>query len=166
MNLPSGDLPIDTAPLTSWHFTGTLRTYQAEVLAQLPTSGGEPLHVVAPPGSGKTLLGLLLAAREGHRTLVLVPTTTIRHQWLRAAREIAPDPSSVSADPARLADVTVLTYQLLSVTGDGSPFEDLARASWVDELIASGRSEVNAETWLAELAVDNAARFRKGIRRA
>lgn len=159
------DLPAGALPLTSWRFTGTLRTYQAEVLDRLTTSADAPLHVVAPPGSGKTLLGLLLAAREGHRALVLTPTNTIRRQWLRAARDLAPQPDAVSDDPARLADLTVLTYQLLSVTGDGSPFEDLARSAWVDELVAAGRSEVDSATWLAELAVDNASAYRSGIRR-
>ncbi|WP_426181164.1 DEAD/DEAH box helicase family protein [Microbacterium sp. TWP3-1-2b2] len=158
-------LSSDAAPLASWRFTGTLRTYQAEVLDRLAPGGSGPLHVVAPPGSGKTLLGLLLAAREGHRALVLTPTNTIRRQWIRAARDLAPQPESVSDDPAHLADLTVLTYQLLSVTGDGSPFEDLALSAWIDELVAAGRSEADAATWLAELAVDNASAYRSGIRR-
>lgn len=152
------------APLSTWRFSGTLRTYQAEVLARLAPGGGGPLHIVAPPGSGKTLLGLLLAAREGHRALVLTPTVTIRQQWLRTASDLAADQASVSDDPDRLDDLTVLTYQLLSVTGDGSPFDALARALWIDELVAGGRSEPAAATWLAELAVDNADRYRSGIR--
>ncbi|MBO9625504.1 MAG: DEAD/DEAH box helicase family protein [Microbacterium sp.] len=159
------DQPTTTAPLRDWRFTGALRTYQAEALAQLPVGGGGPLHVVAPPGSGKTLLGLLLAAREGHRTLVLAPTVTIREQWVRTAKTLSSDAAVVSDDPARPGDLTVLTYQLLSVTGDGSPFEDLARAVWTEELVESGRTESDAATWLAELAVDNAASYRSGIRR-
>ncbi|NKF31512.1 DEAD/DEAH box helicase, partial [Pseudomonas sp. BGM005] len=127
--------------------------------------GGEgPLHIVAPPGSGKTLLGLLMAAREGHRALVLSPTVTIRQQWLRTAADLTPQPASVSDDPERLGDLTALTYQLLSVTGDGSPFDELARALWIDELVANGRGEAEAATWLAELAVDNAGRYRSGLR--
>lgn len=156
--------PATSSPLSTWHFPGILRTYQAEVLDRLEPGGDEPLHIVAPPGSGKTLLGLLLAAREGHRALVLSPTVTIRQQWLRTAMELAPEATAVSGDPDRIADLTTLTYQLLSVTGDGSPFEDLARAVWTEELVASGRTEADAATWLAELAVDNAGRYRSGIR--
>ena len=156
--------PVAAPPLSTWHYPGTLRTYQAEVLDRIPPGGAAPLHIVAPPGSGKTLLGLLLAAREGHRTLVLSPTVTIRHQWVRTASELAPHAEAVSDDPERLGDLTVLTYQLLSVTGDGSPFDDLARAIWTEELVASGRTEADAATWLAELAVDNPARHRSGIR--
>lgn len=151
-------------PLSTWRFRGTLRTYQAEVLDRLPPGDSDPLHIVAPPGAGKTLLGLLLAAREGHRALVLSPTVTIRQQWLRTAADLAPLSSAVSDDPEHLADLTVLTYQLLSVTGDGSPFDDLARAVWTDELAATGRTEADAATWLAELAVDNPGRYRSGLR--
>lgn len=159
------DQPTTITPLRGWRFAGALRTYQAEALAQLPAGGPGPLHVVAPPGAGKTLLGLLLAAREGHRALVLAPTTTIREQWVRTAQGLATDAAAVSDDPARIGDVTALTYQLLSVAGDGAPFEDLARAVWTEELVESGRTETDAATWLAELAVDNPSSYRSGIRR-
>ena len=156
--------PLGDPPLGDWRFTGTLRTYQAQVLAQLAPGSQSELHIVAPPGSGKTLLGLLLAAREGGRTLVLAPNTTIREQWARTAETLAPDTAAVSTDPLRIGDLTALTYQALSVTGDGSPFEALARARWADELVDSGRTQAAAETWLAELAVDNPAQYRTGLR--
>ncbi|UNK71697.1 DEAD/DEAH box helicase family protein [Microbacterium sp. H1-D42] len=158
--------PLATRPFTGWRFDGDLRRYQQEVLAQIPAgSDVRSMHIVAPPGSGKTLLGLLLAAREGRRTLVLAPTTTIRQQWVQTARRLASSDADVSDDPTDLADLTVLTYQLLSVTGDGSPFDELARGQWVDELTAAGRSEAEAATWLAQLAVDNPKQFAKGILR-
>src|SRR5690606_39247853 len=92
-------------PLADWRYDGELRTYQAEVLAQIPVSPTDAaMHIVAPPGSGKTLLGLLLAAREGRRTLVLAPTVTIRQQWVRTARALASGDDQVSDDPALLRD--------------------------------------------------------------
>jgi superfamily II DNA or RNA helicase len=39
------------------------------------------LHVVAPPGSGKTILGLEMLLRINKSSLVLAPTLTIRNQW-------------------------------------------------------------------------------------
>lgn len=39
------------------------------------------LHVVAPPGSGKTVLGLEMVGRINKKTLILAPTLTIRNQW-------------------------------------------------------------------------------------
>ncbi|SDT09397.1 DEAD/DEAH box helicase family protein [Microterricola viridarii] len=153
-------------PLRDWRFQGTLRGYQAEVLQQVTTTPDDPLHIVAPPGSGKTLLALLLAVRDGRRALALAPTVTIRQQWQRTALQLAPDAEQVSSTPDRLADLTVLTYQMLSiVAADTSPFEDLARLTWVDELVQSGRVQADAEAWLSELRDKNAAQYRSGIRR-
>lgn len=39
------------------------------------------LHVVAPPGSGKTILGIEIMRQVGRKTLVLAPTLTVRNQW-------------------------------------------------------------------------------------
>lgn len=153
-------------PLRDWRFRGTLRSYQTEVLDRVTTTAGDPLHIVAPPGSGKTLLGLLLAARDGRRTLALAPTVTIRQQWQRTALQIAPSADQVSSSPDLLADFTVLTYQMLSiVAADTSPFEDLARLTWLDELVESGRPEAEASAWLAELHAVNASKYRSGIRK-
>lgn len=39
------------------------------------------LHIVAPPGAGKTVLGLEMVRRINKKTLILSPTLTIRNQW-------------------------------------------------------------------------------------
>lgn len=97
-------------PLAHWRFDGTLRTYQAVALRRLPTQPTDSaMHIVAPPGSGKTLLGLLLAARVGRRALVLALSVTIRDQWVRTARDLAHDEAAVSADGDALGDLTALT---------------------------------------------------------
>lgn len=159
-------MTLPPRPLADWRYDGELRTYQAEVLAQIPVSPADAaMHIVAPPGSGKTLLGLLLAAREGRRTLVLAPTVTIRQQWVRTARALASGDDQVSDDPALLRDLTVLTYQLLSVTGDSSPFDELAHGQWTEQLVDAGRSEADAATWLAALSVDHRAQYLRGIRK-
>lgn len=152
-------------PLAHWRFDGELRTYQAEALRSIPAEPADSaMHIVAPPGSGKTLLGLLLAARAGRRALVLAPSVTIRDQWVRTARDLAHDGGAVSDDPAELSELTVLTYQRLSVAGDSSPFDELAARQWLDELTASGRTASDAATWLATLSVDNPAQHARGIR--
>ncbi|MBP6686158.1 MAG: hypothetical protein KA158_12125, partial [Leucobacter sp.] len=131
-------------PLSSWEFAGTFRRSQLSIFEALGAVPESPLHIVAPPGSGKTLVGLELARRNGARALALAPTTTIRSQWARSAAELAagtwggeevarppadspaappsgvpadsgqPIPA-VSEDPASLGDFTALTYQMLSV---------------------------------------------------
>ncbi|MCR2813500.1 DEAD/DEAH box helicase family protein [Microbacterium sp. zg.Y1084] len=155
--------PAVTAALADWHFTGTLRLYQADVLDRVDVDAGAALHIVAPPGSGKTLLGLLLAARRGRRAVVLTPTTTIRGQWARAAATLAPDPAAVSEDPAQPAELTALTYQALSVLDAAHPLAGIARTRWLGELEADGRSPDAATRWLDDLADANPKAYGRGI---
>ncbi|WNY34498.1 hypothetical protein Q9Q99_03975 [Curtobacterium flaccumfaciens] len=92
------------------------------MLDRVPVVPGDPVHVVAPPGSGKTLLGLLLAGRAGARALVLAPTATIRSQWAASAAALDGAPAvRVSEDPEHPGDLTALTYQMLSVLETGNP---------------------------------------------
>jgi superfamily II DNA or RNA helicase len=157
--------PLSHRPLASWRFRGELRRYQADVLDSVPEVAGEPLHIVAPPGSGKTLLGLLLAIRSGGRALVLAPTTTIRAQWARTAEGLEGSAGGVSEDPLALADVTALTYQALSVLETANPLAGVARDEWEQELVAGGRTPEVADAWLDALQSSNAGAFRSGIAR-
>ncbi|WP_298875722.1 DEAD/DEAH box helicase family protein [uncultured Microbacterium sp.] len=151
-------------PLSAWRFDGTLRSYQADALDRVDVDAGGPVHLVAPPGSGKTLLGLLLAARRGRRTVVFAPTTAIRAQWVAAARALAHDETAVSDDPTRPAALTALTYQVLSVLDTDQPFAALARARWAQELVADDRTAQQADEWLDDLRESNPAAYRRGIR--
>src|SRR5215470_17699934 len=65
------------------------RIYQARLLERLSgyMSDGR-LHVVAAPGSGKTVLGLEVLRRIDAPTLVLAPTITIRDQWVQRLVEL------------------------------------------------------------------------------
>lgn len=175
--MPPAPLPHSppAAPLESWAFAGELRQSQQRILDAVAGDGAGPLHIVAPPGSGKTLVGLLLAMRRGSRALVLAPTTTIRSQWAATARSLAsgawgdaaadPCAGAVSEEPGSPADLTVLTYQMLSVLETSNPFDTLAEHAWRDELVAGGRDESDAEVWLAELAESNRDAYHKGLRR-
>lgn len=159
-------MPINTeTPLRDWRFAGTLRHYQADVLDRVDVDAGDPLHIVAPPGSGKTLLGLLLAARRGRRTLVLAPTVTIRSQWARTAASLTADPTAVSENPDALGDLTALTYQALSVLDSANPLASIATARWRDEIEADGRSPEAAQRWIDDLAANNPTAFRSGVTR-
>ncbi|BFM23725.1 hypothetical protein [Microbacterium sp. che218] len=151
-------------PLSAWRFDGTLRAYQADALDRVDVDAGEPLHLVAPPGAGKTLLGLLLAMRRGGRAVVFAPTTAIRAQWASAARGLAHDTAAVSDDPDSPAALTALTYQAISVVDSADPFAGLARRRWLDELEADARTPDEAERWLDALASSNPPAHRRGIR--
>src|SRR5256886_12836377 len=100
-------------------FQNTWRSYQARVLEHLDSYlDDKRVHIVAAPGSGKTVLGLEVVRRIDQPTLVLAPTITIRNQW--ADRLVdhflpagEPRPSWLSADLKNPALLTIATYQAL-----------------------------------------------------
>ena len=170
-------------PLAAWQLTEPLRAYQEDLLAAVDPADGATLHIVAPPGAGKTLLGLALAAANGRRALVLAPTTIVRAQWAEQARRFfrvpagaPPDASSdapASAPPVAdappvpgrsAAHLTALTYQSLAVVDDSGPWQEAARRRWIDELARDGRSPARARAWLDGLAASNRSAYARGIR--
>ncbi len=63
-------------------FKWTFRTYQQRVLDNSKKYlDNKKIHVVAAPGSGKTILGLELISRLNSPCIILSPTVTIRDQW-------------------------------------------------------------------------------------
>jgi len=59
------------------------RSYQERVLSESQEHlVDNRLHIVAAPGSGKTVLGLEVIRRLNKPTLILVPTLTLRDQWI------------------------------------------------------------------------------------
>jgi superfamily II DNA or RNA helicase len=100
-------------------FPGTWRGYQQLALEAFEadrTRGELSTHIVAPPGSGKTLLGMELIRRLGSRALVLVPNTAVQAQWLRTANTFGAKDGLAAADPA--AAIACLTYQSLCQLDD------------------------------------------------
>ncbi|HEX8239974.1 MAG TPA: DEAD/DEAH box helicase family protein [Allosphingosinicella sp.] len=99
-------------------FSGRWRDYQQRVLDELDSHlQDRKLHVVAAPGSGKTVLGLELVRRLGRPAIVLAPTRTIRDQWpARLVPHFLPEPPAkgeISFDLEAAAEMTVATYQAL-----------------------------------------------------
>jgi len=68
-------------------FSETLRPSQlaaSEIIKRQLEAGEKQLHIVAPPGSGKTILGLHVWADLVRRpALVLSPNSAIQAQWNR-----------------------------------------------------------------------------------
>jgi superfamily II DNA or RNA helicase len=80
---------------------------------------GRKFHFVAPPGSGKTLIGLELVRRLGNKAVVFSPNQAIQEQWITRLCEVTDD-LSISTEPDGGADILSLTYQLVSVKAPGS----------------------------------------------
>lgn len=102
----------------SMAFQKVWRAYQKRLLDQLDSYlDDRRFHLVAAPGSGKTVLGLEVIRRIGQPTLVLAPTITIRNQWVdRLVDYFLPAgqrPSWVSTDLRAPALLTIATYQAL-----------------------------------------------------
>ena len=93
------------------------RSYQDKLLQNFETHiEDQHFHVVAPPGSGKTILGIELLKRIGKKTLVLAPTLTIRDQWHDRLQTFFTDDepfSEVSKDIKSPNTITFITYQSL-----------------------------------------------------
>jgi superfamily II DNA or RNA helicase len=92
------------------------RKYQQRVLDELQDHlTDRHLHVIAPPGSGKTVLGLEVAIRLNKATLILAPTIAIRNQWIQRFCELFLQtnltPDWISRDIRNPKFMTVVTYQ-------------------------------------------------------
>lgn len=100
-------------------FKGEWRHYQARVLAESDKHLQDgKIHIIAAPGSGKTTLGLELIGRLEVPALILVPTITIREQWVARLKESFIDATIdaselVSQELKHPKQITVATYQAL-----------------------------------------------------
>lgn len=98
-------------------FNGTWRNYQKQVLDKFQEyQADDHVHLVAAPGSGKTTIGIELIARFDKPALVLVPTVTIREQWVDRIRQAFLEDedqvtSLVSQNLKDMKQITIATYQ-------------------------------------------------------
>ena len=98
-------------------FNGTWRNYQRQVLDNFQEYQADGhVHLVAAPGSGKTTIGIELIARFDKPALVLVPTVTIREQWVDRIRQAFLEDgdqitSLVSQNLKDMKQITIATYQ-------------------------------------------------------
>jgi superfamily II DNA or RNA helicase len=128
-------------------FKGQWRPYQARVLAELDEHlDDRRLHVIAAPGSGKTILGLEAILRLNRPTLVISPTLAIRDQWIQRLRELfLPEGSDlpvwISTDVRKPSLFTSTTYQALHMAYTG----DAREGSEEDILEENGTSGTRPE---------------------
>ncbi|MHC4356156.1 MAG: DEAD/DEAH box helicase, partial [Planctomycetota bacterium] len=163
-------------------FAGNLRpTQQAavEVAEKQLADRQRRIHIVAPPGSGKTVLGLYLWAQCVQRpAVVLSPNSAIQAQWISRMRLFQVEPavkaSQLSTDPKRPGLLTSLTYQSVTLPRRGGQDLDTAAIGlWQERLIAENQAEdpLEAEVWIEDLKRHNRdyydqrlATYRKQVR--
>jgi len=113
----------------------TFRKYQNDVLEQVKLEDKEML-IVAPPGSGKTIIGLELIKRLGAPAVVFSPTTIIAKQWKEKCGFFCKDPDKVCAlEAEELKFINIFTYQRISTRSEATEaMEKMARGMWAKEL--------------------------------
>ena len=148
-------------------FNGELRPSQADVvkIAREQLEAGErQLHIVAPPGSGKTVTGLYLWAEVIQKpTLVLCPNSAIQSQWAARTDLFSADGKAlpkhwVSTETQQPSLLTSLTYQSVTLPSrDDSTLDTMAVFSWVDQLIEKGEAQdpAEAQVWIESLQSKN-----------
>ena len=100
-------------------FKGEWRQYQKRILEKSDSIMADGhIHLVAAPGSGKTTLGIEFIRRNSKPALILVPTVTIRQQWVDRIREAFLDDANlademISQNLKQPKTITVATYQAL-----------------------------------------------------
>jgi len=104
------EFPKDIKFKYSW------RKYQQRVLNELEEHlADDHLHIIAPPGSGKTVLGLEVALRLNQPTLILVPSIAIQNQWIIRFCDLFLQtklvPEWISRDIRNPSFMSVVTYQ-------------------------------------------------------
>lgn len=105
------------------------RKYQERVLEQLQNyTTDNHLHIIAPPGSGKTVLGLEVALRLNKPTLIFAPTIAIKNQWIQRFCELFlrqdEKPEWISDNIKQPKFLTISTYQALYAACTNSDIEE------------------------------------------
>lgn len=99
-------------------FKGSWRKYQQKVIDEIEAHLlDRHIHIVAPPGSGKTILGLEIARLINKPTIIFTPSIAIRNQWIdRFKQQFIPENQDVdwiSKDIFNPNFLTVVTYQAI-----------------------------------------------------
>ena len=99
-------------------FVFPFRRYQELILHTLDErikNKDRKFHVVSPPGSGKTIVGLEFTKRLNKKAVVFAPTSTIQHQWkdkvgmfLQDKKKVA---DYVSTTPHTIKPINIYTYR-------------------------------------------------------
>jgi superfamily II DNA or RNA helicase len=141
------------------------RAYQGRILADFDRHLADGrFHVVAAPGSGKTVLGLEVVRRIGKPALVCAPTLALRSQWIeRLCHQFLAGarPAWVSEEIDAPALLTFATYQALHARARRGGVKALARtlrAAGVGTLVFDEAHHLKQEWWRTLDALSRALR--------
>jgi len=126
-----------------WPVAGLdLRDYQAPAVRAMVATGSGVL--VAPPGSGKTIMGLAAARMIDRPILVLVHAHELADQWIDASKKVLGVEAVRIAEPGEAPPVAVVLVQALAKWTDSQIVE---LGSEYDVLLVDEAHHSPAETW-------------------
>ena len=152
----------DPQPEDSLCFRWPWRPYQERVLESLDEHlADRRIHIVAAPGSGKTVLGLEIFRRVRRPTVAFSPTTTIRDQWLLRLGDFLPigtpaPPEWASTSLQTPRYFTSITYQALHTKyrlNDKGESAETEASDDEDEAIPTGQQLVEVVNSFKNLGV-------------
>ena len=151
-------------------FSGKLRPSQvasSQIIENQLSAGEKKLLVVAPPGSGKTVLGLYVWSDLIRKpTLVLSPNSAIQAQWIARAKELFEldgREADIGTNPKDPGILTSLTYQSVTMPSKGGDnLDEAAIDVWKAKLIepdntgiSQAEDEESAIAWITDLQDKN-----------
>lgn len=150
-------------------FRQPFRKYQRMILEQIvDLQKDHKYHIVAPPGSGKTIIGLELVRRFNEPAVIFAPTTTIQAQWyeklgmfLQPTDDIS---QTASMEAGRSAPIRIFTYQLISTPSKAREhIKYAALILWQEELVHDGQvaDMASAAERLKSLEENNPKEYQK-----
>ena len=151
-------------PLAGLRFRGRWRHYQELALEAFDAEiagGRDRTHLVAPPGSGKTLLGVEMIRRLALPALVLSPNSAVQAQWPASVRRFVerPDDARMVAGTEPGFAIACLTYQSLCRLDDPTlALGRVAEQRWAEQRAkATGdrvdRVKTEALAWTGEAEI-------------
>lgn len=161
-------------PFSNIGFSGTLRPSQiaaSQVIRKQLSENQKKLYIVAPPGSGKTILGLhVWADILKLPALVLSPNSAIQAQWIARTSlfELSDSEHRLLLEPREDALLTSLTYQSLTmVKTKSADLESQGLDLWIQKLIDDGEAldDLSAREWLNDLKIKNPDYYEKQMKK-
>jgi superfamily II DNA or RNA helicase len=157
--------PVVETAFSGLALRGALRPSQQLALDAFEadrTAGRSSTHIVAPPGSGKTVVGLEIVRRLGHPAVVLAPTAAIAAQWADKLALFGATPADLTGPDGPLH---VLTYQSICQTGDpGGTLRAAARERLIEQRAgATGQDLATAKAEVAGMAGAALTHFERDI---
>ena len=147
----------------SIRFKYSWRAYQKKFLSNFKHHFKDNhLHVIAPPGAGKTILGLEMLLRVNKKTLVLSPTLTIKNQWKDRFKEFFDSENSfdnISTDVKDLKSLNFSTYQgvfsLFNDFEDKTLFIKYFKKHKIEVLVLDEAHHLKREWWKVLMELKN-----------